>query len=271
MAAANKGSARPDLATLLGLVIAVGGIVGGLILEGGHIGEILAPTAAMIVLGGTIGAVMVTTPLSVLLGAVKAMMHVFIERSVSNEAMIEELVGYATKARKQGIVALEGEALSIKDPFLRKALTLAVDGTDLQEIRKMMELEIEGEEHRVEAESKVFESAGGYAPTIGIIGAVLGLIQTMKSLADIDKVGEGIATAFVATIYGVGSANILFLPAGAKIRARAQAQMRQKEMILEGVAGIVEGMNPKLIRSKLEAYAKGGQQKKGPAQAGGNG
>ncbi|MGH9723141.1 MAG: flagellar motor protein [Bryobacteraceae bacterium] len=253
--AAKKGSAKPDFATLGGLVIAAAGIVGGLILEGGNVKEIMAPTALMIVLGGTLGAVMVTTPLNVLLASMRAMASVFFERTESPAAVIETLVEYATKARKQGIVALEQDALAIQDPFLQKALSLAVDGTDLQELRKMMELEISLEEHHVEAQAKVFDGAGGYAPTIGIIGAVLGLIQVMKDLADIDKVGHGIATAFVATIYGVGFANILFLPAGTKIRARAQNRIQLRELMLEGVIGIVEGLNPKLIRSKLEAYA----------------
>jgi chemotaxis protein MotA len=152
-------------------------------------------------------------------------------------------------------VSLEQEADLIEDPFLRKALNLAVDGTDLQELRKMLELEIALGEHRAEEEARVFEAAGGYAPTIGIIGAVLGLIQVMKNLANIDEVGHGIAVAFVATVYGVGSANILFLPAANKIKARAHHEVQAKELMLEGVAGIVEGLNPKLIRSKLEAYA----------------
>ena len=147
------------------------------------------------------------------------------------------------------------EAGSIADPFLRKALNLAVDGTDLQELRRMMELDITLEEQRGEAEAKVYEAAGGYAPTIGIIGAVLGLIQVMKHLANIDEVGQGIAVAFVATVYGVASANIFFLPAGGKLRSRMHAAVQMRELMLEGVLGIAEGLNPKLIRIKLEAYA----------------
>ena len=144
--------------------------------------------------------------------------------------------------------------LAIEDPFLRKSMLLAVDGMDLQEIRSIMGLATDAAEHRAEAEAKVFESAGGFAPTIGIIGAVLGLIIVMGDLKDMDKVGKGIAAAFVATIYGVGSANLLFLPAAHKIKARAAQQRLREELILEGVCGIVEGMNPKMIRAKLEAY-----------------
>ncbi len=249
---ASRG--KPDLATLAGLTIAIGGILLGMILEGGKIREILQPTAALIVFGGTIGAVLVTMPLGVARRSVSALMSILVEKEQTPQAIIEEIIGYATKARKNGIVALEQDAEAIQDRFLRKALNLAVDGTDLQEIRKMMELEIAVEEHRAASEAKVFESAGGYSPTIGIIGAVLGLIQVMKNLSNIDEVGRGIAVAFVATIYGVGSANILFLPAGNKIRARAHAAIEMRELMLEGVAGIVEGLNPKLIRTKLEAY-----------------
>lgn len=252
----KESGGRPDVATLGGLVLALGGILGGLVLEGGTIAEVLQPTAAMIVFGGTIGAVLVASPLRIVLGAARQLMSVFFEKQAQPGAVIEEIIGYASKARKNGIVSLEQEAETIQDPFLRKALNLAVDGTDLQEIRKMMELEIGLEEQQAEAQAKVFEQAGGFAPTIGIIGAVMGLIQVMKHLANIEEVGKGIAVAFVATIYGVGSANIFFIPAANKIRARAHSAMRIRELMLEGVAGIVEGLNPKLIRSKLEAYAQ---------------
>ncbi|MFB3825888.1 MAG: flagellar motor protein [Bryobacteraceae bacterium] len=250
--------AHPDLSTIGGLALAFGGILGGLLLEGGKIQDVSQVTAAMIVLGGTFGAVMVTTPLPVLLRAAKKFSVVFIDRSPSFGAAIEEIIGYATKARKHGIVSLEQDAEAAQDPFLRKALGLAVDGADLQELHKMMELQMSVEEQRGEAEAKVFEAAGGYAPTIGIIGAVLGLIQVMKHLENIEEVGKGIAVAFVATVYGVGVANVLLLPAGNKVRARLHRTMQMREMMLEGVVGIVEGLNPKLLRSKLEAYAEPG-------------
>ena len=247
---------RPDLATIGGLVLAIGGVVGGLLLEGGKIRDVAQFTAACIVLGGTIGAVMVTTPLPVLQRAVKKLSSVFVDRAPRPQDAIDEIISFASKARKHGIVSLEQDADNVPDPFLRKALNLAVDGTDLDAIRKMMDLEIIVEEHRGEEEAKVFESAGGYAPTIGIIGAVLGLIQVMKHLENIDEVGRGIAVAFVATVYGVGSANLFFLPAANKLRARTHRAMQIKELMLEGVVAIVEGLNPKLIRTKLEAYAR---------------
>jgi chemotaxis protein MotA len=251
---AMKVSRKPDLGSIAGVVIAFGGILGGLLIEGGKIRDISQFTAALIVVGGTLGAVMISLPLATVFGGMKRLGGVFFETNMALGAMIDEIIGFATKARKNGLVSLESEAFGIPDPFLKKALTLAVDGTDLAEIRKMLELEIELREQHAEAEAKVFECAGGYSPTVGIIGAVMGLIQVMKNLANIDEVGHGIAVAFVATVYGVGLANLLLLPAANKIKARTHAETERREMILEGVAGIVEGLNPKLIRAKLECY-----------------
>lgn len=248
------GGAKPDLATIGGILLALGGIIGGLLLEGGKLKDISQLTAAMIVIGGTLGAVMVSTPIGVLKGAAVRMLHVILDKTQPPDAAIEELIAYATKARKNGLVSLENEVLEIKDPFLRKALTLAVDGTDLQEIRSMMQLEMDITSSRAQEEARVFESAGGYSPTIGIIGAVLGLIQVMKNLANIEEVGHGIAVAFVATVYGVAMANIVLLPAATKIKSRIDRDTELKELKLEGVIAIVEGLNPKLIRSKLDAY-----------------
>lgn len=250
----KAAGAKPDAASLGGILLAVGGIVGGLILEKGELRDIAQYTAALIVLGGTFGATLVSTPLPVFLGAMRRLAGVFIDRERPPDQLIEEMIGYATKARKNGLVSLENEADQITDPFLRKALTLAVDGTDIDAIRGMLELDIAVHESRVEAEAKVFESAGGFSPTIGIIGAVMGLIQVMKHLEDTAEVGRGIAVAFVATIYGVALANVFLLPAAAKIKARLQHETHKKEIVVEGVSGIVEGLNPKLIRSKLDAY-----------------
>lgn len=252
----KKGGGALDLATIAGLLLALAGIVGGLLLEGGEITDIVQVTAAMIVVGGTLGAVMVSTPPSILKGALRRIMSVLHDPSPPLEDDLERVIAFATQARKNGLVSLEESADTLEDPFLKKALMLAVDGSDLQEIRDMLALEIDIEESRTDSEAKVFEAAGGYAPTIGIIGAVMGLIQVMKNLANIDEVGHGIAVAFVATVYGVGIANLLLLPAAAKIKARAQSETRRKELISEGVAGIVEGLNPKLLRVKLDAYIR---------------
>src|SRR5579863_9137932 len=253
----KKPSSRPDIATLGGLLLAGGGILGGLLIEGGKLTDITQVTALMIVLGGTIGAVMVTTPLKTLIRAAKYLGTVFFEKEESPQQVIEEIIGYATKARKNSIISLESDLERIEDPFLRKAIALSVDGTDLQELRKMMELDLDLQQRSGESVAKVYEAAGGYAPTIGIIGAVLGLIQVMKHLENIEEVGRGIAVAFVATVYGVASANLFFLPAGNKIKARFHHALHVKELMLEGVCSIVEGLNPKLIRVKLEAFAEG--------------
>jgi chemotaxis protein MotA len=252
--ATKPPGARPDFATIGGIAVALAGILGGLLLEKGSLQDVAQVTAAMIVLGGTLGAVLVTTPLPVFIRACKGLGGAFLEKGSSTAATIDSLIRYASLARKNGIVSLETEAAAISDPFLRKALNLAVDGTDLQELRKMLELDISLSELAGEAESKVWEAAGGYAPTIGIIGAVMGLIQVMKDLEDIKAVGHGIAVAFVATVYGVASANIFFLPVANKLRGRSRATALAKDLILEGVVGIVEGLNPTLLRTKLGAY-----------------
>jgi chemotaxis protein MotA len=254
---------RPDLASILGIIVAFGGIIGGLVLEGGKISDVTQITAAIVVLGGTLGAVMVTSPLSALIGAVASLKGVFLEESIQTSAAVEEIIRYATKARKNSIISLEEDVDRIEDPFLRKALSLAVDGTDLTELRSMMELDLTQSEKHAELSAKVFESAGGYSPTVGIIGAVMGLIQVMKHLENIDEVGRGIAISFVATVYGVAIANLFFLPAANKIKARIHEEVSAKELMLEGVISIVEGMNPKLIRVKLEAFVhdKGGKKK----------
>src|SRR5580658_486649 len=179
-------SVRPDFASIGGLLVAAAGIIGGLVLDGGKVSDIRQVTAAIIVLGGTLGAVMVTSPLSSLIKAAKGLKNVFFEEIIDTNAAIDEIVAYATKARKNSIISLEDDLDKIEDPFLRKALSLAVDGTDLHELRAMMELEINQSEKHAEASTKVFEAAGGYSPTIGIIGAVMGLIQVMKHLENID-------------------------------------------------------------------------------------
>ncbi len=243
-----------DKATFGGLLLAAAGILGGMAIEGGKISQLIQPTAAMIVLGGTFGCVMVGFPLSVVLKSVGRLKEVFFEKGQDLESMVNEIVGYANKARKEGIVALDRDLEKIKDPFLKKSLMLAVDGTEPEELRKIMELEMDNQAEHEEKIPQVFESAGGFAPTIGIIGAVLGLIQVMQHLDNIDEVGRGIATAFVATIYGVASANILFLPAGGKLKIRIRQEQLTREMILEGVLSILEGMNPRMVETKLRGF-----------------
>lgn len=243
-----------DFISVLGLIVAAAGIVGGLLMEGGEIREILQPSAAVIVFGGTLGALFVTTPRRVLMNAARAAKLIVVEPEISPRKQTDLIVGYAMKARKTGIMSLEEDLNASGDPFTSKALMLAIDGADRREIQAMMEIELDLEERHYADVARVFASAGGYAPTIGIIGAVLGLMQVMKNLSNIEEVGHGIATAFVATVYGVGIANVALLPAASKIRARAQATRQIRELTLEGICGIVEGLNPKLLRLKLQAY-----------------
>jgi chemotaxis protein MotA len=243
-----------DFASFGGIALALIGILAGMMLEGGNIAQITQPTAAMIVIGGTLGAVMLQFPMSILLGAVKAIVKVFLHKGSNGEATLAQIVAFANKARKSGIVSLDADLAAITDPFLKQALMLAIDGTEPSEVRKIMQLELDNKSEIEEKIPAVFEAAGGYSPTVGIIGAVLGLIQVMKNLANIDEVGRGIATAFVATIYGVALANILCLPAAGKLKFRHREEQMIKEMMLEGVISILEGMNPRMIETKLRTY-----------------
>lgn len=243
-----------DKASFGGVVLAMGGIIAGLLLEGGNLGQVLQPTAAMIVFGGTLGAVLLQFPLSVVGDAILRLGSVFRGPRMKVEIMIRQLVQYAQKARRNGIVSLDSELSEIADPFLKKSLMLAVDGTEPDELRKIMEFELNNQAEFEERAPQVFEAAGGFAPTIGIIGAVLGLIQVMQHLDKIDEVGRGIAVAFVATIYGVGSANLLYLPIAGKMKLRIREEQIAREMTLEGVASILEGMNPHMLETKLLGF-----------------
>jgi chemotaxis protein MotA len=243
-----------DKGTIVGAVIAMGAILVGLTLEGGKVGQILQPTAALIVFGGTLGAVMVQFPFEVVITAFLSLAIIFFVPKSEPLGVIREIVAIAYKARKEGIVSLDRDLDKVQDPFLRRSLMLAVDGTEPSELRKMMELELEKQGEYEENTPKVFESAGGFSPTIGIIGAILGLIQVMQHLDNITEVGKGIAVAFVATIYGVGAANLILLPAAGKLKIRIREGQVIREMMLEGVVSILEGMNPRMIETKLFSY-----------------
>ena len=243
----NKG-------TLSGIGVALAGIAVGLYLDGGKAGQMLQPTAALIVFGGTLGAVMVQFPFSVLIEAARQLKSVFIHADDPASQLIADLGRYAARARRIGMMSLDAELESIQDPFLKKSLTLAVDGTHPIELRQTMELEMEIEIGAEELIPKVFEAAGGFAPTIGILGAVIGLIQVMQRLENINEVGKGIAVAFVATIYGVGSANIFFLPCAGRMKMLMRRKQALRELILDGVIAIVEKTNPRILESKLAVY-----------------
>jgi chemotaxis protein MotA len=220
----------------------------------------------MIVLGGTIGAVMLQFPLATILAAFRSLVRVFLDRKKDGQAVIREIVGFAQKARKEGIVSLDKDLERIDEPFLKKSLMLAIDGTEPQELRKMMGLELQNREEQEEKIPMVFESAGGFSPTIGIIGAVLGLIQVMQHLDKMDEVGRGIAVAFVATIYGVGAANIFFLPSAGKLKIRIRQDQIAREMMLEGVVSILEGLNPRMVETKLKSFLAEASRPEEPKQ-----
>ncbi len=249
-----------DKASVVGVLVGLGGITAGLLLEGGKLSQVVQPTAALIVFGGTLGAVLLQFPLPVFLEAGRRLAQVFAESRHTHQELIQQLVLYAQKARSDGIVSLDSELETIEDPFLRRSLMLAVDGTEPEELRKMMELELDNQAEREDAVPQVFEAAGGFSPTIGIIGAVLGLIQVMQHLDKIDEVGRGIAVAFVATVYGVGSANLFFLPAAGKLKIRLRDEQIMRDMTLEGVVSILEGMNPRMLETKLLGFLSGAQK-----------
>jgi chemotaxis protein MotA len=245
---------RLDKSTISGLAIALLGIGLGLLLDGGRIAQVIQPTAALIVVGGTIGAVMVQFPLPVVIQAFTHLKDVFFIPESASDAIVENLLRYAYKARKEGLLSLDSELAKIQDPFLKESLMLAIDGVNATDLRKMMALHLDYHGEKDERIPKVFESAAGFAPTIGILGAVLGLIQVMQRLQDIGEVGKGIAVAFVATIYGVGSANLFFLPWAGKLRIRIRERQVIQEMTLEAVISIVEGVNPRALEMQLSRY-----------------
>ena len=244
-----------DKSSIAGVFLAIAGIVAGLLIDGGNLGQVLQPTAALIVFGGTLGAVLMHFPLPTVLAAFRGLGHVFVPPQNNNDKAIALLVSLAHKARRNGVVSLDGDLKSIEDPYLRQSIMLAVDGTEPNELRKIMRVSLDSTIEREEQLPMVFESAGGFSPTIGILGAVLGLIQVMQHLDNMQDVGRGIAVAFVATIYGVGVANLFFLPFAGKMRIRIRDTQQYREMMLEGVVSILEGMNPRMLEIRLTGFA----------------
>ena len=245
-----------DKGSIGGVILAIVGIIAGLLIEGGKISQLLQPTAALIVFGGTMGAVLVQFPIATVASAVRSMAHVFVARRKQNETLIQILTSCANKARRTGVVSLDTDLAGIVDPFLKQSLMLAVDGTEPAELRKIMRVALDCASEREERLPLVFEAAGGFSPTIGILGAVLGLIQVMQHLDNIEEVGRGIAVAFVATIYGVGVANLFLIPFAGRIRIHLREEQQRREMMLEGVTSILEGMNPRMLALKLSGFLK---------------
>ncbi|MFT7287561.1 MAG: chemotaxis protein MotA [Halieaceae bacterium] len=243
-----------DFLTLLGVTLAVGSIVGGNYLEGGHVSALMQLTAFLIVVGGTLGAVLIQTPLRDFLTAMKRISRVVATPRFQRKALLDKVLDWSRLARRDGLLSLEKVMGSEKDPFLKKGLTLLIDGVEPEEIRSIMDVQIDNTVTNEANAARVYEAMGGYSPTIGIIGAVLGLIHVMNNLSDPARLGSGIAVAFVATIYGVGFANLFFLPVSNKLKAIYGDQMQFQEMVVDGLTMIADGENPAAIESKLEGY-----------------
>ncbi len=243
-----------DKISIVGLVLGIGTIVLGQVLEGGHIGSLFQPTALLIVIGGTLGAVMLQSPLSTFMDGMRMVRWVFVPPPISPKGVIDQITKWSHLSRKEGLLALEGQIAALRDPFSRKGLQLLIDGAEPDRLREVLEVDIGTYEAQLKLSAKIWESAGGYAPTIGILGAVMGLIHVMENLSDPSKLGAGIAVAFVATIYGVGSANLIFLPVAKKLLANIERLVGVREMMLDGLVGIANGENPRIIESRLQGY-----------------
>lgn len=241
-----------DILSIAGVILAFGAILLGQYLEGGHLSSLLNGPAILIVGGGTLGAAMLQSSLPSFMRAIRMMLWLFRPPARDAGLALERIVEWCQVARKEGLLGLERVVESVDDLFTRKGLQLLVDGNEPAVIRSTLEMDIDVREARDMAAAKVFESMGGYSPTIGIIGAVMGLIHVMGNLADPSKLGGGIAVAFVATIYGVALANLFFLPAANKLKAVARDRSRYEELVTEGLVSIAEGENPRIIEARLQ-------------------
>jgi len=244
-----------DLATVIGLVLVFAGIIGGNVLEGGNPAALFNVPGIMIVIVGSLGATVISQPLPNVIGLPKAFMNAFMGGGNHNSAETVELfVTMADKARREGLLALEGDVEKIHDPFTRKGVQLMIDGTDPELLRQIMEIDAEATKHRAKAGAEVLEFWGGIAPTIGVLGAVMGLMGVMAHLDEPEHIGPGIATAFVATFYGVFTANAIFLPMAKKLHINMEHEQHTLELVIEGLMSIQSGDNPRIVREKLEGF-----------------
>ena len=243
-----------DILTVLGVMIGFGAILGGNFMDGGHIEALLNGPAALIVFGGTIGAALLQSPAKVYIGSIKLLRWVLFPPNLKLQKSLDKIIEWSEISRREGLLGLEALVEEEQEPFAKKGLELLVDGAEPEVIRDILMLELEALEAKQLQSAKVYDAMGGYAPTIGIIGAVMGLIHVMQNLSDPSKLGSGIATAFVATIYGVGLANLLFIPVAAKLKSQIQAYSQAREMMIEGIAAIAAGENPRNVEIKLQGY-----------------
>ncbi len=243
-----------DRLSITGAVLAVAALLGGSVLKGAGLSGLWSPAAFVIVIIGTLAAILLQTPMATFMRAMRMFRWVFQPPAHDRVAVIAQIVEWSTTARKQGLLGLEAQVQMQEDPFMRKGLQMVVDGVEPESIRQMLEIDLHGQSSRDLAAAKVFEGMGIYAPTLGIIGAVLGLMAVMKNLADPSKLGHGIAAAFTATIYGIGSANLALLPMASKLKGLVHSQTEEREMIIEGLIAIAQGENPRNIEARLNGY-----------------
>jgi chemotaxis protein MotA len=243
-----------DLATIIGLVLAWGAFFGSVIMEGGSLTQFMNPSALILVLGGTLGATIASFPLDQIMDLPKIVKNAFQHGEQDIGATIKQLVSFAERARREGLLALEDEAREIDDEFLKKGVQLAVDGTDPELVRVILETEIAylGERHEVGA--NIFATMGGFAPTLGVIGTVAGLVHMLANLSDPGSMGPSIASAFIATLLGVSTANLIFLPISNKLKLRSKHELLTREVMMEGILSIQAGDNPRIVEEKLKSY-----------------
>ena len=243
-----------DTLSLLGLLIAITGIIGGQLLEGGTLGSLFQLAAFFIVFGGTLGAVMLQSPRKVFFNGMRMARWAFVPPHPDLSHLIAQVVEWSVLSRRDGILMLENRLTEIREPFIRKGVQLLVDGNSAEKIREVLEVEVDTHEQLSWQSSRVWEAAAGYAPTIGIIGAVLGLVHVMQTLGEPSKLGAGIAVAFVSTIYGVGLANLVFLPIANKLKAHIMAESKRRTLVIDGLMMIANGEHPLFIETKLQGY-----------------
>jgi chemotaxis protein MotA len=256
-----------DIATIGGIVLALASLIMGFTFDGGSLVALLNPAAAILVFGGTLGATLTSVSLKHFTGMVKYARISLFSKSPEMLDTVEELVALAVVARREGLLALEERLESMSDPFMKNGLQLVVDGVDPELVREYLDTELTSVEERHKRAAKVFELAGGYAPTMGIIGTVMGLVHVLGSLQDVTKLGPQIATAFTATLYGVASANILWLPIASKLKNRSQDEILLREMLSEGILSIQAGENPNILGQKLRAFLPPSQRQRKEAES----
>ena len=245
-----------DRLSLIGLILALGAIIGGQVLEGGHVSSLLQPTAFLIVVGGTLGAVLLQSPFHVFIGGLKMVKWVFIPPPSGVDLTIMRIIEWSHLARREGMLMLERYVDDLDDPFMKHGLQMLIDGIEPMPLRESLEIEVDAWATRMRQCARIWESAGAYSPTIGILGAVLGLIHVMENLSDPTMLGAGIAVAFVATVYGVGFANLILLPIHKKLLSHIGTLASRREMAIDGLIGIANGDHPRIIEARMRGYVQ---------------